>query len=42
LVYRISVNFMKKDLEEMGIEYDETYEFRDWPKIKKWTGEMVG
>jgi hypothetical protein len=26
----------------MGIEYDETYEYRDWPRIKEWTEEMVG
>jgi len=42
LKYRITVNIMKKDLAEMGIEYDETYEFRDWPRIKEWTNEMVG
>ena len=42
LKYKITVNIMKKDLAEMGIEYDETYEFRDWPKIKEWTEELVG
>ena len=41
LKYKITVNIMKKDLAEMGIEYDETYEFRDWSKIKKWTEEIV-
>ena len=42
LKYKITINIMKKDLTEMGIEYDETYEFRDWPKIKEWTDELVG
>ncbi|MBC8463045.1 hypothetical protein H8D76_01675, partial [Candidatus Bathyarchaeota archaeon] len=42
LKYKITVNIMKKDLAEMGIEYDETYEFRDWPMIKKWTEAIVG
>jgi len=42
LKYRITVNIMKKDLAEMGIDYDETYEFRDWPLIKEWTEGLVG
>jgi menaquinone-dependent protoporphyrinogen oxidase len=41
LKYNITVNIMKKDLAEMGIEYDETYEFRDWENIKEWTEELV-
>ena len=41
LKYRITVNIMKKDLAEMGIEYDETYEFRDWPRIKERTEELI-
>ena len=41
LKYNITVNIMKKDLAEMGIEYDETYEFRDWQKIKEWTENLV-
>lgn len=41
LKYKITVNIMKKDLAEMGIEYDETYEFRDWQKIKEWTRKLV-
>jgi hypothetical protein len=32
---------MRKDLAEMGIEYDESYEFRDWQKIKEWTEELI-
>jgi len=42
LKYRITVNIMKKDLADMGIKYDETYEFRNWPRIKEWTEKMVG
>ena len=41
LKYRLMVRMMKEDLEKMGVEYDETYEFRDWPKIKRWTEELV-
>jgi menaquinone-dependent protoporphyrinogen oxidase len=41
LKYNITVNIMRKDLAEMGIEYDESYEFRDWQKIKEWTEELI-
>jgi menaquinone-dependent protoporphyrinogen IX oxidase len=41
LKYNLTVNIMKKDLAEMGVEYDETYEFRDWQKIKEWTEDFI-
>ena len=41
LKYNLTVNIMKKDLAEMGVEYDETYEFRDWQKIKEWAESFI-
>jgi menaquinone-dependent protoporphyrinogen oxidase len=41
LKYNLTVNIMKKDLAEMGVEYDETYEFRDWRNIKEWAEGFI-
>jgi menaquinone-dependent protoporphyrinogen oxidase len=41
LKYSITVNIMKKDLADMGVEYDEFYEFRDWENIREWAEELV-
>lgn len=42
LKYTITINMMKKDLAEWGVETVGEHDFRDWQNIKEWTEEMIG
>lgn len=36
LMYKLTVRFIKKDLEEQGIDTSKRYDYRDWDGIRVW------
>lgn len=40
-MYKMTMKFWKKDLEEKGIDTSKPYDFRDWDEIRTWARNLV-
>ena len=40
-MYKMTMKFWKKDLEEKGIDTSKPYDFRDWDEIRAWARNLV-
>ncbi len=41
LMYKMTMKFWKKDLEDKGFDADKAYDFRDWDEIRDWARNLA-
>jgi menaquinone-dependent protoporphyrinogen oxidase len=41
MMYKMTMKFWKKDLEDKGFDTSKPYDFRDWDSIREWAQKLV-
>ncbi|BDZ67664.1 hypothetical protein GCM10025860_11120 [Methanobacterium ferruginis] len=41
LMYNFTMRFVKKELEEKGIDSTKRYDYRDWDEIRSWARSLA-
>jgi len=42
MIYKMTMKFWKKDLEEKGFDTSKRHDFRNWDEIRTWARNLAG